>query len=250
MSEALRASEHVVPYLCPVKRHAVAKFSLDRWRQMGYYPVVLLDGDDLNEQDLGGPPMLVSRPFLPQCWPGYPSAINAMLASALQDFPAARVFVIGGEDMHPEPRVKAATLAELFLSYFRDTFGVMQPTGDPYGNTLNICGSPWVGRALAEAACANGGVFHPGYWHYYADQELHDVLALRGLLQKQSKITQYHAHWGRSQNPQRPPHLHRAGEQEREDKALFERRKAERFPGYGWLDDRKAAPIAAEVSRG
>lgn len=246
-----------VVMLAPVKPTPKAADTLRRWHRAGYGIVVGVDAADADSpKDADLIPHEVGSP-LPATlvrlhrWQGYPHAANFLLRFALDRFPAA-FYVIAADDIQPPTDPSGSVLSPAFLcAKYLDAAArtgngrspelvAAQPIGDRYGNTMNICGSPWLSEPLARLLierCA--GPFHEGYFHYYADQELHDVLVRRGLLVKDDAVHQRHLHWARDGGG-RPEYLAVAGAREAEDRSLFLVRQAVGFAGYDALPDRFA----------
>ncbi len=208
-----------VVYAIPTADAAKAAITLAAWRAMGYLTAAAIDP---------GAPSLDADLVLPlDEYRGYADACNCLTA-VLSD---ADVIVFGGDDVFPDPSKDADEIAREFRDYFPDLCGVMQPTGDPFGAHHECCQSPWVGRGFIERTYGGNGPFWPGYLHFYADTELHDVAARMGRLWKRSDIVQFHDNWQRSGNRPRPPYLEKAASDNANAKRLFTQRKAAGFPG-------------------
>jgi hypothetical protein len=127
-------------------------------------------------------------------------------------------------------------------------FGVMQPTGDRWGENEpwarqqfpnapayidRICGSPWMGRELCRRMYQGNGPLFEGYQHMYVDEELQCVAQSLGVLWQRRDLIHYHDHWGRTEGSA-PEHLAEATSAAHWDRsrAIFNRRKAEGFPGH------------------
>ena len=89
------------------------------------------------------------------------------------------------------------------------TFGVMQPTGDRWGDNESsraafgenrgaeidrIAGSPWMGREWCERAYLGNGPMPDFYHHLYIDEELQEVATRLGVFWQCRDLTQYHNH--------------------------------------------------------
>src|SRR5258708_96797 len=118
-------------------------------------------------------------------YPGYAQAVNGLVRGVLEWDPTCNWIVTGGDDVFPDPNHTADEIAEQCRQHFAwqncrvnpegiycpperrnalnrefETFGVMQPTGDSYGEqpslpsdhpmrgsyATRVCGSPWMGR--------------------------------------------------------------------------------------------------------
>ena len=129
-----------------------------------------------------------------------------------------------------------------------ETFGVMQATGDRWGENEpwaraqfpdapayidRICGSPWIGREFARRVNQGKGPFWPEYQHMFADEELQNVAQRMGVLWQRRDLTHHHEH-PRRDGVARTPDF--AGEiyssaHWQASKLLFDSRKAAGFPG-------------------
>lgn len=125
-------------------------------------------------------------------------------------------------------------------------FGVMQPTGDRWGDAQGayidrVAGSPWIGREFARRMYGGSGPYWPEYFHMGVDEELQAVATKLGVFWQRPDLTHYHAHWGRPRPGERmgqvdrmPAFLAEANSPEhwRKYKALFSKRQAAGFPGH------------------
>ena len=203
-------------------------------------------------------------------YPGYARAVNALCKSILERDPEAKWIVTGGDDVEPDPNKTAEEIAAECASYFArlhagpdaepgvdlstksiraalkgladHTFGVMQPTGDPWrdvqGRIIDrIAGSPWMGREFCRRMNGGAGPLWPEYTHCFEDEELQLVAHKLGVFWQRSDLTHLHNHWARQEKPRKivkPDHLAEATSPEHwaKFKALFEQRRAAGFPGH------------------
>lgn len=163
--------------------------------------------------------------FLPE-YRGWSATVN-LLCHAL---PHVDWVVAGGDDMFPDPKKRAAEIAEECSEHFGGTLGVMQPHGDNFGGTTRICGSPWIGREYARRANRGVGPLWPDYFHFYADEELFNVAGAQGLLWCRTDLSHFHEHWTRTKSGRTDYQKHNQKSWDK-DKALFLARKAAGFPG-------------------
>lgn len=212
-------------YAIPSASAANCARTLPEWRARGYRIALLQDRD----KRFDAPAEVIVAPF--ERYPGYGRAINHLIHEVV---PAgAPIVVTGGDDMYPDMAHSAAEIAEQFLARFPDTFGVMQPTGDDYGNTRNICGSPWIGREFARRVYAGQGPYCRDYFQLYEDQELHDVAEKLGALWKRPDLSHFHEHWQRAAADARPPaYLEASLSREAQSRAIYQRRRDGGFPGH------------------
>ncbi len=233
----------VIPSKRPVPE---ANACLDAWRQMGYKTAVAReDNDGFTSADAQHS---VSE------YQGWARSVNMLIQANMAWDPSAQWFVTGGDDYFPDPNRRADEIAaeceEHFLTapFHLPTFGVMQPTGDRWGEkngeaTIDrIAGSPWMGREFCRRMYHGAGPLYNGYYHNFADEELQCVALQLGVFWQRRDLTQEHRHWARPRGDWRdaPAWAHKINNPAQSDwdrsKALFARRKAAGFPGHEPLD--------------
>lgn len=186
---------------------------------------------------------------------GYAAACNRIIKEIMERDPDAEWFVTGGDDTFPDQWKTASEIAAECRAYFGaqllgfglNTFGVMQPTGDRWGQNEigpwprgsayidRVCGSPWLGREFCQRAYGGRGPYWEEYQHMFLDEELQNVALKLGILWQRPDLTHFHAHWGRDGNAAAmPSFLAPVNTQEHwtKSKAIFERRRAGGFPGH------------------
>lgn len=200
--------------------------TLPEWRARGYRIALLQDPGNRFEADAD----VIVAPF--DSYRGYGASINHLIRKVIPT--AAPIVVTGGDDMYPEMGRTAAEIAEEFLQRFPDTFGVMQPTGDDYANTANVCGSPWIGREFARRVYGGNGPYCEEYFQLYEDQELHDVAQRLGVLWKRPDLMHFHRHWRRERGAGSPipDYQQKVLSREQESRSIYERRASAGFPGH------------------
>lgn len=202
-------------------------------------------------------------------YPGYAIATNELIHKAISCDPSADWFVTGGDDVDSDPTKTADQIAAECRGFFMAramhrvdfdrqsesgmisqlnrwmTFGVMQPTGDRWGDRQGayidrVAGSPWIGREFARRAYRGNGPYWPEYTHMGVDEELQAVAAKLGVFWQRPDLTHYHDHWGRAAPPatighrsNMPAFLEPANTQAEWDryKSIFAARAAAGFPG-------------------
>jgi hypothetical protein len=230
------------------------------WREHGYHVAIMRDSMDL---PFGVVDYLRSEPK----YPGYAMAVNLLIADVIQTDDSAEWFIAAGDDVFPDPYNTAEDIAasciEEFGCRFRIrrpdmptrqacTYGVMQPTGDRWGEHPHhanpkmrsayidrVAGSAWIGREFAKRINQGRGPLWPEYTHQFVDQELQEVAIKLGVFWQRRDLIHEHRHWGRQPGgkPGRasdmPDFLAKANTKEHWDtfKALFEKREREGFPG-------------------
>lgn len=214
----------------PSANPEAARAATTRWHKMGYKVALLLNGCAAGAE-------VPDADFLCSwsTYPGWGNAINYLARTArLAD---ARVVVGAGDDMYPDPNIRAHAIATQFVERFPDLIGVMQPTGDRWGDSPTgviserICGSPWMGRNFIDLWNCGRGPFWSEYYHFYADEEMHDVTLAEGILWQRKDLTHHHEHWSRNGTP-RPDYMAPVFARYGKDKVVFDRRKASGFPGH------------------
>ena len=217
-------------YAIPSKRpQSEAQALFNKWKDLGFKTAAFRDqGDSFIDVD-----------FLKYgAYKGYPHAVNALCRDILHMDPETNIIVTGGDDYEPDPTVNVAREEAKFIEHFNGTFGVMQPTGDRFmideKNTCaseRVCDAPWMGASFCKTMYQGNGPICEEYFHFFEDEELHEVAKLLGVLWHRPDIKQVHKHWSRIQSP-RPAHLSEARLDWKTAKALFENRKVNNFPGH------------------
>jgi hypothetical protein len=246
-----------IPSARPIEE---AKVSLVKWRQRGYKIALWRDKwDQATEQYCD---MLLTGPY-----PGYAMAVNAVVLDVLKWDEGCNWVVLGGDDMEPDPNYAPEEIAAQCEARFgarigtvtslttgevqkqewpaikggpRSTFGVMQPTGDRWGQEPNgsaycdrVAGSAWIGRKFAETVNGGCGPLWHEYFHMGVDEELQGVATRLGVFWQRPDLAHLHRHWART-GKQAPAFLARANSPEEwaKYKQIFRSRQAAGFPGH------------------
>lgn len=230
---------------------------LQRWRERGYKIALWRNGPHRHE-GVQADMQIISRDY--EGW-GY--SINALIRSVCAEHPDAAWFVGGGDDTDPDPTKTADEIArECSIHFapiekhntgndvygFPGTFGVMQPTGDRWGENEpwaratfpdapayidRICGSPWIGREFARRMNQGRGPFWPEFYHMFSDECLQEVAKKLGVLWQRRDLTHHHDHPRRDGVARTPDFAAGTGiygtEEWQKSKAIFERLKASGF---------------------
>lgn len=198
------------------------------WRFRGYKVALFRDED---AKDVPGVRNIHGK------YLGYAKAVNLLARIVLADDPDCGWVVTGGDDILPDPCKSADEIARECEVYFGGTLGVMQPTGDRHLEEADgrcaaerVCVSPWLGRDWCERGYNGRGPLCEEYFHFFVDEDLHNVATRLGLLWHRVDICQHHNFWGRTPGNPRPEHLKRAAAQWKEARDLFFARKAAGFP--------------------
>jgi hypothetical protein len=237
-------------FVIPSKRPlAEATACLEAWRDLGYNTAVIRERSD------GA--VNADMQLNTSLYQGWPRSVNLLIANVMAADCTAEWFVTGGDDYFPDPQKKAGEIARECSDHFRNvniertgetidvhpTFGVMQPTGDRWGEkngeaTIDrIAGSPWMGREFCQRMYHGGGPLYNGYFHNFADEELQCVAEKLGVFWQRRDLLQEHRHWARPRGDWRdaPAWAHAINNPAQSDwnksKALFAARKAAGFPG-------------------
>lgn len=229
---------------------------LKLWRERGYQ--IALWRDDLDSCDM-------HAGVIGAQYPGYAAAVNHLVDMVIRADPKAEWFVIGGDDVHPDLNHSAEEIAAECRNHFKElsiemepaadnlsvtTFGVMQPTGDRWGENPNhpredmrsayidrVAGSAWLGREFCKRVNGGRGPLWPEYQHMFVDEELFAVANKLGIYWPRRDLTHYHAHAGRVKNytvDMIPEHLKKwtTSEHWKEAEKLFFSRRDAGFPGH------------------
>ncbi len=230
------------------------------WRERGYNVAVLRQGD----------PIDCELQIPTGEYKGWAPSVNILAKWIIEHDQSAEWIVTGGDDYEPDMAKMPEEIARECSEYFRkyvpwvgdvprpdltdETFGVMQPTGDRWGDTPTsrkqygenrgayidrIAGSPWMGREWCNRAYQGNGPMFAGYRHMYADEELKEVAENLGVYWPRRDLVQLHRHWGRKPGDEfaqitdcpdfllpvnTPQHWH-------ESQKIFVERKAAGWPG-------------------
>jgi len=225
---------------CRPKAEADACFA--KWKALGYRIAILRQGDAVDNVDIQIP----TPAYL-----GWAKSTNILAKHVIINDRHASWIVGGGDDYCPDLEHDASLIGMECVNHFSGTFGVMQPTGDRWGDEARsrarygedrgayidrVAGSPWMGREWIERSYQGFGPMWDGYHHCFADEELQEVAIKLGVFWQRRDLVQYHDHAGRkSQNIEDwPPHLLPAitGANWDRDKAMFADRKGKGFPGH------------------
>jgi hypothetical protein len=251
-------------WLCVPSARAPHETTFSRWKDMGYKIAVF--------RDIGAPLIPEADYVIVGEYPGYSQATNRLCKEVLAKDPQCDWVVGGGDDVEPDPNKTADDIAAECSNHFYcavelayppsrppwsdipipslggsgkeapswkrwSTFGVMQPTGDPWRDVKGriierIAGSPWMGREFCRRMYQGQGPFWPEYAHCFGDEELQNVAQKLGVFWQRPDLTHYHHHWSRKSEII-PAHLAEATSRVHwvRFKALFEARRAAGFPG-------------------
>lgn len=207
---------------------AEAQKWIDTWRARGYKVAVVRDhGRDVEADffDCISP------------YPGYAVACNVLIRNVMDHDPAARWFICAGDDITPDETKSPQEIALELESHFGGTFGVMQPTGDPWADAQGrmierIAGSPWIGREFCLRTYGGYGPYCNQYTHCFVDNEIMEVAKLANCFLQRPDLTHYHHHWSRERR-QMPVYLRAANSQQHWQKymRIYQQRRAAGFPG-------------------
>lgn len=230
-----------------------AEDCLRRWKALGYRIAILRQGESLDSS-------LVDLQIPTGEYLGWPKSTNLLCKRVLAEDLHMLYCVGGGDDYLPIPDLKPEYIADECESHFEYLngmptgmygWGVMQPTGDRWGDCESarktfgedrgaiidrVAGSPWMGREWIERSYQGKGPMPDCYHHLYADEELCLVAEKLGVYWRRPDLTQYHNHPARGErgfqacNEGHLAPLYSKENWDRERK-IFEERKAAGFPG-------------------
>lgn len=221
--------------------------TIAKWRERGYNVAVFLDHKD---------PEIAADYLLQGRYDGYAKAVNALVKWVLAEDSEAEWFINAGDDMLPDANILPQEIANQCADHFAivggsgkcRTFGVMQPTGDRYGENPRhpdqamrgayadrVAGSAWIGREFAKRVNLGNGPLWPEYFHAGEDEELQHVAIKYGAFWQRPDLIQLHQHWARERGmaEDMPDFLARANSPREWQayKRIFEARKTAGFPG-------------------
>lgn len=194
------------------------------WRELGYKTAVMVDWPERSsEADIR---LQTDR------YSGWAPAINRLCSYCIGE--GADIVVCGNDDIYPDVK-PARQLADEYFEHFKgSTFGVMQPTGDRFGNIDGSAIAPWLGREFIERINGGRGPYWEAYRHLYSDTELWAVGKMLGIYCERRDVVQFHAHWSREGCTDTLPPKKRQFivDHQDHDRDLFYRRKEQGFPGH------------------
>lgn len=247
-------------WLCIPSARPVAEVNarMDKWRKMGYKIGLWRD----HPQGCRSEAPVCDHFCCSMTYPGYATVVNRLISIVLHIDPACDWIVTGGDDVDPDLSKTADQIARECSALFGhkfypdhlpveregplSTFGVMQPTGDRWGDKQGayidrVAGSPWIGREFARRMYGGKGPYFDGWQHMGVDEELQAVATKLGVFWQRPDLIHYHDHWGRPKAGQRlghrdnmPKFLEQANSPEvwTAYKKLFAERQAEGVPGH------------------
>lgn len=233
---------------------------MDKWRRMGYRIALWRDGsmksretgevvlEPLVMQDVHGQiPSLPSADLVVSApvYPGYARAVNTLAAQVFVTDKGCDWMVTGGDDTDPDFDKTADEIARECSAHFAGTFGVMQPTGDRWADSLGviierIAGSPWFGREWCLRANQGKGPIWPEFDHMFEDEFVRAYAMHLGVYRERPDLIHFHDHAQRKTDSAGhqiaghagpAPHMAKWNTREHWDKsrAIFERLKAGNF---------------------
>jgi hypothetical protein len=212
--------------------------TLSAWKEQGYKIAVWRDPGPSAHLPLAD--IIMIAPY-----PGYARAVNHLAREVFTRDEECEWIVAGGDDTLPDLAHSPDEIAEQCTHNFGDTFGIMQPTGDRWGDDAygrahwpeapamidRIAGSPWIGREFARRMYGGLGPYWPGWHHNWLDEELKCVAEKSGVYWARRDLIHYHDH------PVRkglgwPAHLADASAEYKRMEPKFRERKGAGFPGH------------------
>jgi hypothetical protein len=218
----------------------LAKHCLKAWRSQGYKIAIIREEKD----DWPLPSDLCIRT---SNYAGYARSVNTLAANVLALDPDCQVVVTAGDDVYPCMTKRADEIEAEFLDHFGGTLGVMQTQGndghhreaDGSWTPDHVAWSPWLGREWCKRAYMGAGPFHPGFFHYWGAQNLHDVAIRLGLYWYRTDIIQWDDKWTNPDSSRkhlgRPPYIKKCKAKAPKDHDLYRLLRDQGYPGCGLL---------------
>lgn len=221
-------------YLCPSARpKEEAEKCFQAWLDFGVQVMILRQGVPLD---------LPISQYKVGFYAGWAVSNNHLIRTAMQADSRSNWFILGGDDYYPDLTKNAHQVMMECQEHFGGTFGVMQPTGDRYGDGYidTAAASPWIGLEFCQRVYNGRGPMFEDYYHLYADTELQKVAEIYGRFWQRQDIKQEHKHWSRYGNA-RPKYAEDLyGHYQERDKALYEARASANFPGHWFIPTEEA----------
>lgn len=202
-----------------------------RWRSRFYKIATLTDDAHFNDLTEIEDDLHMHVPV----YKGWPWSIN-LLAHTLFRCVEFDWIVAAGDDMDCDPNKTADEIAEECTRHFNGTYGVMQPTGDRWDEinglaaSERICGSPWMGRSWL--ASKQFSPFDERFFHYFADEKMHDELIDTPVLWQRRDLSHYHHHPQREGRKSPRYIMERHAKVWSQDQATFRKWQADRAKGW------------------
>jgi hypothetical protein len=201
-----------------------------KWRAKGYKIALWRDKDE-SPEPLADLLLVGTSPY-----PGYAATVNILAKHVLAMDADCNWVCTAGDDTEPDQRDPAEIAVEC-TAHFGGTFGVMQPTGDPFAGRCieRIAGSPWLGRDWCFRAHDSEGPFYAAFTHMFGDEALKGIAEKLGVYWPRPDLTHFHNHFTRvgdeSKHSNVPDHLKWCNSPQHwaEAQALFNRLKASGF---------------------
>ena len=224
--------KHFRIWVCAPARRELAESTMPAWNQAGYGVAVCREPDLLA---LGAADITVPTPK----YLGWARSCNLLSQIVLAADEACQWVVFPGDDTLPDPHKSPGDIDWALRMHFdRGTFGVCQPTGDPWYDSRGriierVAGSPFVGREFASRMYGGAGPLWPGWYHNWADEELQNVAIKLGVFWQNPEWMHFHRHWHRQGNgmPAWAEGINDAARWAPEQR-IFDARKQAGFPGH------------------
>ncbi len=223
-------------YLIPTANPPLATECFAAWRAMGWDTFALVNGEHFHAS-IPSATGILRR----EMYDGWGESFNSMarVLDGRYDWLAT-----GGDDCWPDVKNDATTIGNELTEHFGGTFGVAQATGDAWawdknGTTSPIAFAPFIGAEFARRWNGGKGAFWPGYFQWFADNELHDTAKRAGLLLTRDDWTVDHRHVAKAGKPS-PSYKVDKHPRWAADADLFRVRKAAGFPESVTPDQRNS----------
>ena len=203
------------------------------WKSAGYGIALF--------RDAGAPKVECADVVLSGLYEGYAKSVNRLVSIVMMADSDCTFAVAAGDDTTPDPVQTPDTIAMQLRAHFGGTFGVCQPTGDPWRDVQGriierIAGSAWYGRDYCRRINQGNGPLWPEYVHCFGDEEAQCVALKYGVFLQRPDLVQHHSNWARKDGAtyaDMPAFLKDANSAEHwaKYKGIFTERKKLGFPG-------------------
>lgn len=198
----------------------------EKWHAQGYKIALWRDTERVEAADI----CIVGE------YQGYSKSANALIRLVLDSDRECSWVCSCGDDTWPDPNRRADVIAAELTAHFGGTLGACQPTADTWSDHMGriierIAGSPFLGRELCRRLYGGNGPWFDEWWHNWADQELQEVCIRLGIFLQRPDLCHFHDHCLRYPGGKWAPHLQHVSADYTRMKPLFEKRRAEGFPG-------------------
>ncbi len=212
-------------YLIPTANPALASECFAAWRGMGWDTIALTEDEKEIEH--------ATKVIRQSVYKGWGESFNFLAHELAGEYDW---LATGGDDCFPDPKRCAESIGNELTEHFGGTFGVAQATSDKwafdkFGTVSPICFAPFIGAEFARRWNGGHGAFWPGYYQWFADNELYHTTSAANLLLVRPDWHVDHRHVSKFGKPSPEYKVSKHGRWAA-DSLLFTNRQAQRFPGH------------------